>query len=65
MFRLWCATEVDDKMNAIPEKWGFCTSSCGYCGGSPANVRTNRPCGYDCLLNPFKVKVRYVIGHKN
>ncbi len=56
-FRTWCATEVNGTGHMIPEKWGYCTKKCGYCAGSPVGVRTYRPCGYDCLLNPFKVEV--------
>jgi len=55
--RTWCATKLDEAGKAEDGRWGYCTLKCGYCAGSPVNVRNKRPCGYDCLLNPFKVEV--------
>ena len=57
--RLYCATEVDSKGVMVPDKWGYCASTCGYCGGFPIDgdnsTRQQRAaCGYDCLFNPKK-----------
>jgi len=58
--RLWCATGVNEDLEVLPNMWGFCNDKCGYCGGSAVNSSSRnipfyRPCGYDCLINPFKL----------
>jgi len=58
--RLWCATAVGADLEFLPNMWGHCNEKCGYCGGSAINASSEkrllyRPCGYDCLINPYKI----------
>lgn len=67
--RLWCATSVDSQLNLVDGQWGYCSSKCSYCGGSPVVNNTQargfyRPCGYDCLVNPGK-QLTGSLGSKN
>lgn len=58
--KLWCPTKLSDNQEADEENWGYCSTKCGYCAGSPINERgPGQKCGYDCLLNPSKNMVGY------
>ena len=37
-----------------PDKWGYCSRKCGYCGGSDITRSDTEKCGYHCLINPYK-----------
>ena len=54
--RLWCPTAVDDAGSAVEGSVGLCNAKCGYCAGSPVSRdSSSKPCGYNCLINPYKV----------
>ena len=56
-YRLWCPTEVDTSGLAVKGASGLCNNKCGYCAGSPVAraSSSSKPCGYNCLINPYKV----------